>query len=43
MSFYTTAITLIMIGEYVGRVIECTNLTPQYVVREVIKGNDKDE
>ena len=49
----TTAIILIMsgvilvvlglIGEYVGRIFMCTNSTPQYVVREVIKGNDKDE
>ena len=30
-----------MVGEYVGRIYMCINMTPQYVIKEIIHSNDE--
>ena len=30
-----------MVGEYVGRIYMCINMTPQYVIKEIIDSNDE--
>lgn len=34
-------LSLGLIGEYIGRILLCINGTPQYVIREIINGADK--
>ena len=32
-----------LIGEYIGRIYMCINETPQYVIKDIVKSEDKKE